>query len=167
VSDVGKQQHQPTDIDLMFKSGHGANTQAETINQRGVSHIEVIETLTLGRAVPANPPAREEFARTCQYIFQDAAGSLNPRHNILQALLEAVQIHQRGPPALISNLPSYCADLLNDVGLNKEILQRYPHQLSGGQRQRVVIARALAPEVLVCDEPVSALMRRYAIKFST
>lgn len=145
-----------TTLGIAGESGSGKSTLAKTIMGlvRPVSgSVDVCGT------DPANPPDRQDFARTCQYIFQDTAGSLNPRHKILQALLEAVHIQQRTATVKISDLTAHCVGLLNDVGLNSELLQRYPHQLSGGQRQRIVIARALAmtPQILVCDEPVSAL----------
>ncbi|NWA02612.1 dipeptide ABC transporter ATP-binding protein [Pseudomonas gingeri] len=156
LHDINLQVMAGSTLGIAGESGSGKSTLAKAIMgliKPTTGSIEVC------RMDPVNPPNREEFARTCQYIFQDTAGSLNPRHNILRALLEAVQIHQRSALLQIADLPAYCAGLLEDVGLDRGLLQRFPHQLSGGQRQRVVIARALAmqPKVLVCDEPVSAL----------
>lgn len=94
--------------------------------------------------------------RRVQYIFQDAFAALSTRQTIGQAVEEALIIHGlRDAKARQERIK----ELLTDVGLPSEILGRYPRELSGGQRQRVVIARALAvePEVLICDEPVSAL----------
>ncbi|MGY2233521.1 dipeptide ABC transporter ATP-binding protein [Pseudomonas gingeri] len=156
LHDINLQVAAGSTLGIAGESGSGKSTLAKAIMgliKPTTGSIEVC------RMDPANPPNREEFARACQYIFQDTAGSLNPRHSIQQALIEAVRIHQRSTWAQIADLPAYCAGLLEDVGLDAVLLQRFPHQLSGGQRQRVVIARALAmqPKVLVCDEPVSAL----------
>lgn len=97
-----------------------------------------------------------ERARKAQMVFQDAAGSLNPRLTIEAALSEPFALHRIGAK---SDWRDRAAALLGEVGLAREHLARYPHELSGGQRQRVAIARALAldPEFLVCDEPVTAL----------
>ncbi len=97
-----------------------------------------------------------ERARRAQMVFQDAAGSLNPRLTIEASLSEPFALHRIG---VKSEWRDRAASLLGEVGLAREHLARYPHELSGGQRQRVAIARALAldPEFLVCDEPVTAL----------
>jgi peptide/nickel transport system ATP-binding protein len=105
---------------------------------------------------PCAPRDRRGFARQVQMVFQDATGSLNPRLDVATLLAEPLAIHALCPAA---KRRQRAADLLMEVGLAAEHLDRYPHELSGGQRQRVAIARALAvaPRLLVCDEPVSAL----------
>ena len=104
-----------------------------------------------GQDLAALPPARlRALRRQMQLVFQDTAAALNPRWTVGQSLAEPLRIH---------NLCPRGADLLTQVGLAPDLLDRYPHQLSGGQQQRVALARALAlsPRLVVCDEPVSAL----------
>jgi ABC-type glutathione transport system ATPase component len=140
-------------LGLVGESGSGKSTLAKAV-------VGLVRPATgcirVFRHDPAAPADRKAMARAVQMVFQDAAGSLNPRLTIAQILAEPLAVHGLAAPA---QRRAHARQLLEEVGLTATHLDRYPHQLSGGQRQRVAIARALAvdPKLLVCDEPVSAL----------
>ena len=142
-------------LGLIGESGSGKTTLSNTILK--IHEFEKGEILFKGKDI-SKIKEREllEFRKNLQIIFQDPYASLNPLQNIFQIISEPIKFHRI---CLKNEVYEKCKELIADVGLNENFLSRYPHELSGGQRQRVCIARAISvnPEVLICDESVSAL----------
>lgn len=140
---------------LVGESGSGKSTLARTLLRLeepdgGSVRFDGLDVLALeGEALRA-------LRRRMQIVFQDASGALNPRMRVGDAVAEGLEIHRLCRP---EERPARVQALLQEVGLDPGLADRYPRALSGGQRQRVVIARALAvePSFLILDEPVSAL----------
>lgn len=141
---------------IVGESGSGKSTLAKVLLR--LEEPSSGQALWKGRDLFAMSPA-ELYAlrRDLQMVFQDPTQSLNPRMTVYQLISEAWAIHPGILPK--SAWRARVAELLAQVGLKPEMASRYPHQFSGGQRQRIAIARALAlePELIICDEAVSAL----------
>ncbi len=145
-----------TTVGLVGESGSGKTTIGKAI----VKLVPVTSGSILydGRDISAlSLRAFFPYRKKIQVIFQDPFNSLNPRMTVAAILGEPLEIHF--PELNTAGQRERAAELLQKVGLKPEHLDRYPHEFSGGQRQRIGIARALAvePELIICDEPVSAL----------
>jgi len=140
---------------LVGESGCGKSTVARLVLRlltptSGNVLFKGMDIFTLDRG------PMKSFRKSVQIIFQDPFASLNPRRTVYDTITEPLIIHNMVPR---SRMKDAVVEILGSVGLGTEVLNRYPHEFSGGQRQRICIARALAvsPEVIVADEPLSAL----------
>jgi peptide/nickel transport system ATP-binding protein len=140
---------------VVGESGSGKSTVAKMVlglegATSGSIRFDGVDITTLGRK------EMFDFRRRVQPIFQDPYGSLDPMYNIYRTIEEPLRVHGVGTA---KTREKKVRELLDQVALPSAMMQRFPNELSGGQRQRVAIARALAldPEVVICDEAVSAL----------
>ena len=142
-------------LGLVGESGSGKSTLGRLM--AGLYRPDAGRVLWAGRDLAGlDRTARRLFRRRVQIMFQDPVSSLNPRFTARATVEEGLVIHGLGSPA---ERRARVAELLREVGLPAESARHFSHEFSGGQRQRLSLARALAldPEVLIADEPVSAL----------
>lgn len=158
VDDVSFQLFAGETLGLVGESGCGKSTLARTILRLIPTHSGKIEFLNQDlTALPPRSQRLRQLRKELQIVFQNPYNSLNPRISIGNTIAEPMVIHRMGGNG--AKRQERVRYLLDRVGLNPNWFDRYPHELSGGQRQRVCIARALAlnPQLIICDESVSAL----------
>ena len=155
VDDVSFEIMKGETFGVVGESGCGKSTLGRTLirlQQPTEGHIYLNETDIAG----LKGAQLKEMRKEAQIIFQDPSACLNPRRTIKQILMEPFEIHNLKGKI---DVDAKIMELLQLVGLDSYHLSRYPHELSGGQKQRICIARALAlePQIIICDEAVSAL----------
>lgn len=156
VSGVNLKIYEGETLALVGESGCGKSTLGRTLIRLLPATSGTLEF----KGADITAMKEREFAqyrRQMQLIFQDPYASLNPRMNVKEIIAEPLTTY--GLAKDKSDLERQVKELMGEVGIPAEFINRYPHQFSGGQRQRIGIARAIAlrPKLIVCDEPVSAL----------
>ena len=155
VDDVSFSVNKGETLGIVGESGCGKSTIARLV--LNIDTPTAGSVVFKGRQISGLPPGEwRKLRRQMQYVFQDPLGALDPRMKIFDQVAEPLLIHNI---ADMSERHDKTAEILRSMDLKDHTFYRYPFDLSGGQRQRVVLARALVlnPELLVCDEPVSAL----------
>ena len=155
VNDVSLTINKGETLGLVGESGCGKTTLGRTIVKlyrpdSGTIYYEGKDIWSQNRA------QKLQYTKNIQIVYQDPYASLNPLMTIADSVAEGMEIHGM---CTRENRTEKVLELLNMVGLNQSHMNRFPYELSGGQRQRIGIARALAvnPQLVVCDEPISAL----------
>ncbi|MCI1880833.1 MAG: ATP-binding cassette domain-containing protein [Sporolactobacillus sp.] len=157
VNDISFNLYQGETLGLVGESGCGKTTTGRCIVK--LYRPSGGKIYFRGEDISSIRSKRERlaFCRHVQMIFQDPYASLDPKKKVLDIIGEGIDVHHLAKSQTDRN--RQVQELLATVGLNPDHADRYPHEFSGGQRQRIGIARALAvkPELIICDEPISAL----------
>ncbi|WP_407270140.1 ABC transporter ATP-binding protein [Radiobacillus sp. PE A8.2] len=142
-------------LGVVGESGCGKSTMARLVNQL-IKPTDGVVNFQNKNLIDMDAKTLRETRKKIQMIFQDPYASLDPRKKVGKLIAEPLVIHKVGDKV---SRRKKVEELLEIVGLNKRFADRYPHEFSGGQRQRINIARALTlnPDLVICDEPVSAL----------
>jgi peptide/nickel transport system ATP-binding protein len=158
VDTVNLEIHRGEVVGLVGESGCGKSTFGRMLAGVVPPSSGTIQVSNAGGADATVLGSRGRLAHrlATQMIFQDPMSSLNPRKRVREIIGEAPLVHGM---VKRRDLDDYVVDVMERVGLNPDVRQRYPHQFSGGQRQRISIGRALAvkPDFLICDESIAAL----------
>ena len=156
VNGVSFNLHEGKTLGIVGETGCGKSTIAKAIIK--LTSVKSGQIFWLGRnLLDLNIQQMQKVRKEIQMIFQDPLASLNPRMNIGEIISEPLKTHF---PTLNNNqVKKQVKDMMMNVGLLPNLVNRYPHEFSGGQCQRIGIARALIlkPKLIICDEPVSAL----------
>jgi oligopeptide transport system ATP-binding protein len=155
VDDISFQVYRGETLGVVGESGCGKTTTGRTIIR--IYNATEGEVLFNGTDLTAVKGKQlRQIRQKIQMIFQDPYASLNPRMSVERIVSEPLEIYKTVPR---KERKEKVGELLNMVGLNPALMNRYPHEFSGGQRQRIGLARSLAlnPELVICDEPISAL----------
>ncbi|MBB3211565.1 microcin C transport system ATP-binding protein [Herbaspirillum sp. Sphag1AN] len=157
VDDVSVQLRKGETLGIVGESGSGKSTLGMALLRLSSANVEgsIIfdrQSISAMKAATLRP-----LRARMQIVFQDPFAALSPRMTVEQIVAEGLALHR--PQLMISERRAAVQEVLQEVGLSADMLQRYPHEFSGGQRQRIAIARALIlqPELLLLDEPTSAL----------
>ena len=156
LTDVSLDVYEGETLGIIGESGCGKSTLGRTVIQLHKATSGSVEYL--GKDLFSLTGAeRKAMKRDIQMVFQDPYSSLDPRNTCEQLIAEPLKVH-----GIISDSKARqdrVLELMREVGLDIQHMNRYPHEFSGGQRQRINVARALAlqPKIIICDEPVSAL----------
>ncbi len=158
VDDVSLTVNKGETFGIVGESGCGKSTLGKTMLNLGAITDGTIIIDGQDVSVFKNRKEKVAFGSKVQLVFQDPSACLNPRNKIKDILAEPFQIHHKKDMTK-AEIEAEIDRLLTMVGLAPDYKQRYPHEMSGGQKQRIGIARALAlkPDIIICDEPVSAL----------
>ena len=154
LDNVGIELRRGETLGLVGESGSGKSTLARAVTR--LLQVDAGEILLSGHDIaPLTRWRLRPYRKRIQMVFQDPYASLDPRQRVVDVIAEGPMIHGTPP----GQAQAEARELLRLVGLDPQAADRFPHEFSGGQRQRIGIARALAlrPEILVADEPVSAL----------
>lgn len=155
VSDVSFDIHRGEAFGVVGESGCGKSTTAKVI--LNMARLAAGDILFDGQPITGLGKADwKPLRKRIQYVFQDPLGALDPRMTVVSQVIEPLTIHRIGTAR---ERGVQAAEMLETVGIGAHQFAKFPHELSGGQRQRVVLARALIlkPDLLICDEPISAL----------